>query len=294
MFNEFYFRTMEFNYWRENQLKLVKEVRIQLDTFLRHRKVHLELDKILHPENLQIVQIDDESEFTRIAESFARCSSLEGEKRKLLVVEKNTLMLHMYAKGEVRAQQLTRLSYIRGGQLLPIPGPVLHYNANLELKTDIVQRVRIDPFRISSFRINQTTGKTSAVIMKGYTFQRQDRVEISHLGKIPLLFYAVKKLERHFIDCESDPFYKSLVQRLEKSCQLMREAPQQHLETATNCLKQARQPIVEVFTDDKRLNLLVQDLDSHLVKERRNKERNNSWQNLKSDEIPPIHPNSYD
>lgn len=285
---EFYFRALEFPYWQKNRKELSKEVRAQLESFLRHRKAGINLEKLVHAEELQVIEIESPREFQIVAENHFKSVEKTGECRKVIPLEQQSLMVHILEGGAVKIRQLLHLACLHRGQLKPFPGLVLHYNRRLELEPNHPQSLRLDAFSAAHFQ--QTSNRFKTEVLKGYNFRRHEQLETETLQKNPKLFYALKRLEKHFIDIHSDPFYKSLIHRLESSARQIQLNPHQDLEPALDAYEQGRLAVQEVFPDDKQLELLVKDLGHHLILAWQS---NKSGKKDKAEEPWPkkIHPN---
>ena len=265
--DDFLFRALEFEYWQKNRKDLAKELRTQLESFLRHRKANVALDTLLGIDQLQIIAVENMNEFILAAENHFKSLEVKGEIRQCKVINpQQCLMVHAFENGAMRIRQLFPLLYLSRGEVKPIPGVILDYNPQFELAGNSLQSVRLDLFSIASFHkctLNQNKFKVSA--WQGYNFRRTEPVEFENMQKAPKIFNALKRLERHFRDMNSDPYYRSLGQNLKQSADLLQTDAVKYLEKALVCYEQGRLAVEEIFPDDKTLTSLVKELGHQLV-----------------------------
>jgi hypothetical protein len=99
------------------------------------------------------------------------------------------------------------------------------------------------------------------MIVRGHTFQKFETFIRASLVETPELFTALKKIERHFIEAQSDPYYQELVTRLERANQMVAQANAEGLLKAERALNRGRMSLKSIFPNDRLLSLLVTHLD---------------------------------
>ena len=155
------------------------------------------------------------------------------------------------------------LTFLQNGQLIPLPGLSISYNHLLELQENTTHQIRTGPFSNTSFSYMGTL--VNYCSLKGYIFRKSEAAESRLLEKVPHLLFPLKRLEKNFIDVHSDPFYLSLVKKLERAQEMLETNQKEYLELALGAYEQGRMLIEEVFKGDKLLELLVKDLGRQLI-----------------------------
>jgi hypothetical protein len=81
------------------------------------------------------------------------------------------------------------------------------------------------------------------------------------------LFLQLKKVEKHFINPQTDPFYQEIVGRLEKAKRLMMNPTPENIVEADKALNRGRFALRVIFPNDRLLTLLITHLE-HGISER--------------------------
>jgi hypothetical protein len=264
LFNDFYRKTLSFQHWRKNRQTLGHTVRGAIDSFFRKHKP-FETQSILHADQMQVIEVEDINEFVLLTERRLEAQKQSEERIRIKFdAKRNLVAIHLFADGTLRIRQFSPLGYIYNGELLPLfPGMDLYYAANLELAPDRIQHLKIDSF--TSLHFTQTATRFTGTTVRGYTLNRLEAMEIDTFKRIPKLFLPLKRIERYFIDPQSDPFYVRLTEDLEKAVQLLNNNHLHAIHYACSVFERGRLAVEEVFPDDKLLTLLVKDLGNTLV-----------------------------
>ena len=107
------------------------------------------------------------------------------------------------------------------------------------------------------------------LITRGYTFQKFETYIRAKLSETQDLFASLKKVERHFIDAQSDPYYQDMVSRLERANRMLGNPSLDALAEAERALNRGRLGLKNIFPNDRLLTLLVTHLE-YGISQRRN------------------------
>ena len=87
------------------------------------------------------------------------------------------------------------------------------------------------------------------------------------------LFYSLKRLEKHFINAQSDPFYQEVVAHLEKAHKNLAHPNPDTIMAADKALTKGRLVLRNVFPNDRLLQILVTHLEYGITQTRANNEK---------------------
>lgn len=274
LINEFIFRSLEFSYWQENRSEMAQELLTQLESFSRHCRTDINFEEILPMNHMQVINIEEDAEFVKIAEESLKNIEKPGEQRKFKKFKDGYLVIHMYPDASIKVQHLTSFCYLRNGILNPLTDVSLHYDASLLLKTDVPQKIRTSAFSTTTFFYESSL--IDYYSCKGYIFRQSEAAKQAFLERVPQVLHPLKCLEREFIETHSDPFYMALTRRIENMTQDFDAGLIKNIEPALESYEQARVLLEEVFTNDKLLELLVKELGRRLV---------TAWQQNKKEDV---------
>lgn len=267
LINRFYSRALSFSHWQENKLALFNEVTSILYHFQEAHRLQLPLHKTMTPESLQVFTAESiqilEMAINRYLERAIDPGSQfrtfrEGDDRIVAVILQDDRSLKVAVYPKVLA--------VRDGELVPLNQDfVLQYTPDLTLNPAKVHQLEIGPHVSARFIANQD-GIFGALV-RGYTFQRYATMEGGPLTKHPFLFYPLKRIEQFFIYRKSDQMYLELTELLEKALDLINQRHPEAIKFATAALERGRLALEHIYSDDKVIRLLINNLEKTLTLE---------------------------
>lgn len=261
LLNRFFDHALEYPHWQTNKLQLGKEVGSLFDNYAKFYNQSFELSEVVFPQNRQIIELEHIHDWMGAVQAFGKSITLDKDKFKVILAEglKKVLLIVQHEDLSVTVYAFDRKFTLRKGILEPLRADLkLHYDANLELKENLINTLEISPYLIGQFVL--TNEKASGVVIRGYVFQKMAEFNQATLSDQNKLFLGVKRLEHYFIEKDTDPFYLDLIQDLKKLPQLL-VTGDSHIERyALKTLDQAELFANDVFVGDKQLSALVKDL----------------------------------
>ncbi|NJL26067.1 MAG: hypothetical protein HC902_13475 [Calothrix sp. SM1_5_4] len=153
---------------------------------------------------------------------------------------------------------------------LMTPTTQLYYTSELELMPHVRQILEGSLMTTHCFNVDMEG--VHGLITRGHTFQKFETFIRAKLTETQDLFLSLKKLERHFINPQSDPYYQDLVSKLERANRLLSHPTTESLMEAERALNRGRSSLKTIFPNDRLLSLLVTHLE-YGISERRNLQR---------------------
>jgi hypothetical protein len=148
---------------------------------------------------------------------------------------------------------------IRRGSLEPLRTDFsLYYDEKLELKPGKIHTIELAPYLFAQFILQD--GRAYGSQLRGYVFQKFAEIRGSLLEEQTKVFVAVKKIEQHFIDRNSDSYYLNMVTDLKKLPSLLVTGDASIERYAQILLDKGEIAFEEIFTGDKQLGLLIKDV----------------------------------
>jgi hypothetical protein len=255
---EIFFSTcLDYAHWHQNRASLSEEIRSLLEQ-------HTDLSGVKWPEDTQVVEIDNLSDLTDSLQLYLNSIYKKGEKYRLIVEpEKKILAIVLNADHSITVRSFDRKMIIRHGQLEPLKKDfALYYTADLELDPAQIQKLEIAPFVTAQFQAGLEELK--GALVRGYTCQKFFDLRGENIATYPKLFYAIKRVEKNFINRQTDPFYQQTVTALEKTIEHVRLGDEDAIQGSMDVLAQSQNALEYVFNGDKLLNLLIRDLQHTL------------------------------
>jgi hypothetical protein len=149
-----------------------------------------------------------------------------------------------------------------GKNLFPLaPMSHLHYGSNMELMPHVRQTLQGSLATTISF--HQDENGVHGMITRGHTFQKFETFMRARPNDNHDLFSSLKKLERNYINPQSDPYYQELVHNLERANRAL-QSPQArtlNMQMAEKALQKGRLALRTAFPNDRLLQLLVTHLE---------------------------------
>lgn len=266
LLESFFSNCMDYAHWLQNRTQLSQEIRELLTD-------HLDLTGLKWPEEMQIIELDQLSDLTDALQLFLNSIYKKGEKYRLIIEpDKKILAIVLNPDQSITVRSFDRKMMIRHGQLEPLKKDfALYYTPDLELDPNRVQQMEIAPFVIAQFQTGQDA--VTGSLVRGYLCQKFFDLKGENIAAYPKLFYAIKRLEKNFINRQTDPFYQQTISALEKTIENVRLGDEDAIESSMDVLAQAQNALEYVFGGDKLLSLLIRDLQHTLSLRRGTGER---------------------
>ncbi|MEZ0391285.1 MAG: hypothetical protein ACAH59_03655 [Pseudobdellovibrionaceae bacterium] len=260
----FFAHCLEYAHWQQNRKQLGQEIRDLLQD-------HMDLAGLKWPEETQILELESGSDFTDALQVYLNSTYKKGEKYRLIhEADKKILAIVLMPDHSICVRTFDRKMMIRHGQLEPLKKDfALYYTPDLELDPAHTQQLEVAPFVVAQFQ-NGSEGLKGSLV-RGYLCQKSFDLQGENIAAYPKLFYAIKKMEKHFINRQTDPYYQQTISALEKTIENVRLGDPEAIQESIDVIAQAQNAIEYVFTGDKLLNLLLRDLQ-HTLAQRKNLE----------------------
>ncbi len=260
----FYARVLQFDHWQNDSQNLSDTVRADVHGFVTQtlpEKEATEWTQLRHPDTLQVVRLKVFQDLEDLVETEHAARRKSGDKIRLVKVSETQILVLILSKlGNLEAKVYPNMALVWGSRLrLVAPVTQLHYSRDLELVTHKRQILEGSLLTTHCFHVDHEG--VHGLITRGYTFQKFETFIRAALPDTQDLFNSLKRLEKHFIDPQSDPFYQEMVSRLERANQLINNPTLDNLATAERALNKGRLCLKNAFPNDRLLTLLVTHLD---------------------------------
>lgn len=260
----FYSRVLQFDYWQTNAQELSECVRSDIVGYLKSHSLPGEPEEWLalrHPDTLQIVPIKLFQDLEQLAGSEHEPRRKSGEEVQCVKVSDTQVMvLVLSPAGNLEVAIYPNLALVWGAQLrLVAPITRLHYTSQLELTPHV--RQILDGSLLTTHVFHVDTEGAHGLVTRGYTMQKFETFIRAKLSETQDLFHSLKKVERHFINPQSDPYYQEIVARLERANRMLNHPTLESLSEADRALNRGRAALKNIFAGDRLLTLLITHLE---------------------------------
>jgi hypothetical protein len=262
--SRFYLKALSFDFWQKNILELTQETKNVLDRFLGQEMQAKAWQDLRHADELQIVKIKNKKDQLEIIKQYI--GNFKGQNRFQIFSDKNNIShaVILYPQGDVQVVTFDDHACIQNGQIVPMSlDRKLKYTQKLELVPNVYHFVQVSPFITAKFSI--LGDRISGDLIRGYTLQNYRKIEIHELHQEPPLLYAIKKIERFFIDRSSEPLYVELLGVLEQTVDFLRKDLEGSVELAQKAYIRGKNVLENIFIDDKMLEVLLKEIHSLIV-----------------------------
>jgi hypothetical protein len=266
MVENFFASCLDYAHWVQNRPALGQEVKQVLQMCAAANDIAVDLNDIKWPQDTQLIELEHLSDLTDAVQVYLNSIYKKNERYRLLLDQnKKLLAVVLHDNHTVSVRSFDRKMILRHGQLEPLRKDLtLTYLPTLELMPNLVQKIEVSPFVTAQFQMSDEGYR--GCLVRGYVFQKFFDLRGETLTAHPKLFYAVKRLEQHFIDRRTDPFYKETIGALEKSVELVNVGDSEAIVDATDVLARAQNALEYVFAGDRMMALLIRDLQNTLSK----------------------------
>lgn len=250
-----------FEHWRTNRQHLVQEVQYFLHHFAETYQVNLGFKDLVLPDRWQVVSIDNPIDNLKVLENYYS----QSQSVRILPAGKNSfVVLEFDEQKNLRVSALNNLMILNHrGILEPLnPYITLHYSPQFDLQMQTVQNVEVAPNCIARFAI--LGHGMHGHLIRGYTFQKVEEFKGGPVSSYAQVYYAIKRLEQHYIDRKTDPMYVELTQILEKAIELVNMRHPEAISFGEAALERGELAKDAIFPDDNMIRLLTQTLKSSI------------------------------
>lgn len=260
----FYARVLQFDQWQSDSQSLSDSVRADVSAFLHqfaNENESAAWARLRHPDTLQVVPIKLFLDLEELVEAEHASRLKSGDKIKLIALPPTqVLVLLLSPTGSLEAKVYPNRAIVWGAKLrLVAPTTHLHYSSELELVPHVRQILEGSLLTTHCFHVDHEG--VHGLITRGATFQKFETFIRAKMPDTQDLFSSLKKLERHFIDPQSDPYYQEMVSKLERANRLLGNPHPDNVESAQRTLNKGRLCLKHAFPNDRLLTLLVTHLD---------------------------------
>lgn len=257
----FFDSALTYPHWQQNKKELTQEGRALLESFFGAEGLSL-LEALDWPEDQQVIEIERNQTALEILSNYwtFRLKREGAQFRLIEAKDRMFLTLILGTDGRLTLRQYDHRFVVRNGHLEPLRRDLmLVYNSELELDPSVMHKFEVSPFTVARFYRDGAGihGNTT----RGYIFQHLQNFHGQPLEQFPRLFFALKRLEQHFVRRDTDPYYVSLVESLERLLHWMRLGEPVSPQLLHESFLRAQTALEEVFTGDKMLTLLLRDLE---------------------------------
>jgi hypothetical protein len=260
----FYARVLQFDHWQQESQALSATVRADLEDFLSQIPNTPEQEAwraLRHADTLQIVPLKLFQDLEQLVQAEHAARQKSGDELKTVKIsETQVLALLLQPSGSLEAKVYPNQALVWGPRLrLVAPTTYLTYSSDLELTPHVRQILEGSLMTTHSFHVDSEG--VHGLITRGHSFQKFETFIRAKLSETQDLFTSLKKIERHFIDPQSDSFYQELIARLERANRLLNHPSPDNLAEAERVLNRGRLTLKTIFPNDRLLTLLVTHLD---------------------------------
>lgn len=261
----FYARVLQFDHWQSEAQALSETVKSDIAGFLKQQMTPAKDAEIWgslrHPDTLQLVQLKIFADLEDLVDTEHAARRKSGDEVKSVRISDHQIMVLVLApSGMLEVKVYSSQALVQGSRLrLVAPVTQLTYSPELELMPHV--RQILDGSLLTTHCFHVDVEGVHGLITRGYTFQKFETFIRAKLPETQDLFTSLKRLEKHFINPQSDPFYQDLVSKLERANRLLNNPTAENLHTAERALNKGRLYLKNIFTNDRLLGLLVTHLD---------------------------------
>ncbi len=261
---QFFRQCLEYPHWQQNRALLGQEIRELFQGQNQEGALIDDLAQVKWPEQTQVIEIQNPTDLTDVLQGYLNSQYKKGEKYRLVVEKDKVFAVILRPDFGVTVQYFDKKMVINNGHLEPLRKDLcLHYTPDLELDSEKLQKIEIAPYSVAQFYLRD--GKLTGSLVRGYTLQKSFDLLGAPLESFPKLFYALKRVEQHFLSRDSDPFYQQTLNSLENAIGNLQKGLPESVQQATDTMAKTQNILEYVFTGDRVLALLLRDLQHTLA-----------------------------
>ncbi len=268
LLNQFFNYVLNYQFWQQNVKTLGESVQADLEKFAAESRVDFQLSQITFPHLCQLINLEFQSELESLIQKREAAVAEEGDRTKLVPISELQVMAIVLKKsGGLEVRVFGKAALITGGEIKLIrPISDLKYTNNLELEERHPQLLEGPMVTAGRFQVN--ADGFQGVLVRGHMLQRFETLTAAGLNLHAELFYGLKRIERHFVNSQSDPYYRDLVSQLERSYQMLSANHSDGRRLATAALQKGKAAVKYIFPNDKLLLVLVTNIEYGLMGQR--------------------------
>lgn len=261
--SDFFVECLVYPHWQQNRESLRTQTQSALSTLQQQSRIDLQLEEIKWVTDRQVIQIENPNDWQELLLQHLKLRAYPGLDRRLRLILQGGWVYALAfdgTSGELEVRIYDNRFTIAEGQLVPLrENFTLLYDRNLNLCEGRPYFIELGPFIRGRFQ--SIGGLFDYYSTRGYLFQKFQTVNRAPIDNIPRLFYPLKKIESLFLKKDSNPFYVSLTQELERMIQQLRLKEPVATRDLMDLLVKARNALEYVYSDDKLLQLFVKELE---------------------------------
>lgn len=260
--DQFCRKALQFEYWRKEIRELSREVQYFVKKFSEN--VGTEFSLIRPADRMQAVQILNKEDRTDILKNFLISHKLD-KNTSIVHDADHTYLITVLAESGVQVAILDNWFLIRDGLMEPLHiDQFLYYDSHLEPALEMRQSIEVAPQTLAQFKVGVEDIEVSCI--QGMTFKKIKAHRISKLHEDKYIYFAVKKVERHFIDRTTDPLYLDVISKLEEALYRVESQGLKAKDFAIQAMELGESFYSHAFPDDKMIPYLLEDLKLMLAK----------------------------
>lgn len=259
--NQFFQFVLNYQFWQQNAKVLGETVFADLEKFAASARLDFEVSQVRFPHLIQLVTLEFQGDAELLIQRREAPLSEEGDRLKQLAISDQQILVAVLKRsGGLEVRVYGRMAMISGGELQLIrPVTDLKYNGQLELAKR--HPLLLEGPMATAARFQVTDEGYQGVLVRGHMLQRFETLSAAGLNLHAELFYGLKRIERHFINANTDPYYRDLVAQLERAYQALNAAHPDGRRLATAALQKGKAAIKHIFPNDKLLVVLVTNIE---------------------------------
>lgn len=270
LLEQFFWDALDYPHWLGNKTQLANEVRFLIDQFNGFFQQKFDTSGIRFPDALQVVEIEHAHD--AVEALTCHLNQIVGPEDKFRVIpdhQKKFVAIILRADRSVEVRSYDRKFTLRGGILEPLRRDlVAFYTPLLELSPGHEHQIEIAPYITARFTIE--SGRVRGAALRGFMFQKLIEMKGEPLAEHPRLDLPLRRLEQFFVDRRTDAGYQELVQKIERTRNLLQAGDSEARKWASVILTQAETALEQVYVGDRLLTLLVRDLRHSLPAQAQN------------------------
>lgn len=291
-FDRFFRRCLTHSHWLENKATLFSEVQACLQHYSNTTNEPIPLPPFSSSEELQVIRAESLQSLEKVVEKWVQAHHGPTDQVRLIkdtsrIGEEKILVCTIDTRRHLTVHAFDRQLAFRDGEIEPLFEDIsVFYTANLDIETRHYSQIETSPHAVTRF--HALPEGLQGVQVRGYTFQKVLSFEKRNLHQLPFLFYPLKRIEQFFINRATDPIYIELTGILEQATELMTQEHPERLRFAKAAFERGRLAYEHVFTGDRFLRILLENLSRALQLEKQDADLLEMNTNLPMPEILPI------
>ncbi len=268
LFQQFYRKALLFPYQHNKLHSLQAALKEAFKTVARVLGVTDNIQEKLITPDWQILKIQHPQDLKDMVTHFLQKELSSEDKLTVLPLDTHKVCAVLLKfDGRVKIRTFNSSALIHKGIVEPIsPLSTLHYLPSLKLNPAYLQILELDT-KESFMSFTMKNQQIHGQIINGNGLHSIEQFKINNIEEKESLFVALKKLENLFIQPESDPYYKKLVQSLhEQYRQILIQPKHQLLISAQKHTAVAKKALKNLYPNNQLLILLIANIDFHIQK----------------------------